>query len=260
MAGESADNKLKTPEEMGNPLQAVPVEIRSDEAVEPAPQDVNKTDALEDAGELSRTGSVEIRSDEAVKPAPQDMGALEDMGELLRTGPVRVNSDEAVEPAPQDISCSRCGQDMRKGELICPSCGFTVSESMETHRIEESEVRLPAGPQQTGGAIVESEKPISFEVNGEVLNFSIHETLIIGRRAGSDAVPDVDLTPFGADKYGVSRRHAQLRRRGNLIYIVDLKSTNKTFLNGRCLIPEGERLLRDGDEIRFGQLKIRVRF
>ncbi len=294
MAGESADDKQTTPEGMGDLLQSVPVEIRpngtaepalqdaaktdlfkdtsgltgagairSDETAEPVSQSIDKLSALEDMGELLRTGPVQIGSGETVEPMPQNinkLSALEDMGELLRTGPVQIGSGETAEPVPQDVSCPRCGHAMRKGELICPSCGFAMSESIETHRIEESEARLPSGPQRAGEAIVDSEKPISFEVNGEVLNFSIHETLIIGRHAGPDPVPDVDLTPFGAEKCGVSRRHAQLKRRGNLIYIVDLNSTNRTFLNGYRLIPGGERLLRNGDELRLGQLKIRVRF
>jgi ribosomal protein L37E len=261
MAGESADDKQTTPEGMGDLLQSAPVEIRPNGTAEPALQDAAKTDLFKDTSGL--TGAVAIRSDETAEPASQStdkLSALEDMGELLRTVPVQIGSSETAEPAPQDISCPRCGHAMRKGELICPSCGFAMSESIETHRIEESEARLPSGPQRAGEAIVDSEKPISFEVNGEVLNFSIHETLIIGRHAGPDAVPDVDLTPFGAEKCGVSRRHAQLKRRGNLIYIVDLNSTNRTFLNGYRLIPGGERLLRDGDELRLGQLKIRVRF
>jgi ribosomal protein L37E len=230
MAGENEDNQTKTPEDTGDPLGTVPVEIRSNGTAESIPQGIARMDLFDE------------------------------MSSLLSTGPVQIASDKTAEPAPQDISCPRCGHAMRKGELICPSCGFAMSESIETHRIEESEARLPSGPQRAGEAIVDSEKPISFEVNGEVLNFSIHETLIIGRHAGPDAVPDVDLTPFGAEKCGVSRRHAQLKRRGNLIYIVDLNSTNRTFLNGYRLIPGGERLLRNGDELRLGQLKIRVRF
>jgi len=230
MAGENEDNQTKTPEDTGDPLGTVPVEIRSNGTAESIPQGIARMDLFDE------------------------------MSSLLSTGPVQITSDKTAEPAPQDINCPRCGHAMRKGELICPSCGFAMSESIETHRIEESEARLPSGPQRAGEAIVDSEKPISFEVNGEVLNFSIHETLIIGRRAGLDSVPDVDLTPFGAERCGVSRRHALLKRRGNLIYIVDLHSTNRTFLNGYRLIPDGERLLRNGDELRLGQLKIRVRF
>lgn len=166
---------------------------------------------------------------------------------------------QAAEPVPPDTSCPHCGQHLRLGELTCPNCNRVIGESRETNRIDESEIVSSSGPQRAGDAIVEFGKPITFEINGTVLNLTIHETLIIGRRAG-DQVPDVDLTPFEAEKRGVSRRHAQLKRRGSLIYISDLSSTNGTYLNGRRLIPNGERVLRSDDEVRLGQLKIRVRF
>ncbi|RMF51247.1 MAG: FHA domain-containing protein [Chloroflexota bacterium] len=179
---------------------------------------------------------------------------------LLKTGPVHIDPDHAPQIAPRDIPCPRCERAMRVGELVCPNCGLVIGSSNETHRIEEPQAVVSSGPQQAGEAIIGEGKPITFEVNGSTLDLSIHETLVLGRQAPNEPPPDVDLTPFGAQEHGVSRRHARLQRRGSLIYITDLNSTNKTYLNGRCLIPEGERLLRSGDEIRLGRLKIRVRF
>jgi len=41
--------------------------------------------------------------------------------------------------------------------------------------------------------------------------------------------------------------------------VVDLDSTNGTFLNGMRIMPHQPRILRDGDEIRLGLLKIIVK-
>lgn len=47
----------------------------------------------------------------------------------------------------------------------------------------------------------------------------------------------------------VSRRHAELRRRGNEVLVRDLQSTNGTRVNG---VPVTEHVLADGDEITVG--------
>ena len=51
-----------------------------------------------------------------------------------------------------------------------------------------------------------------------------------------------------------SRRHAEIRRVGNDVVLVDLNSTNGTRVNGT---PIRERKLMDGDEIRIGTTSVR---
>jgi hypothetical protein len=51
-----------------------------------------------------------------------------------------------------------------------------------------------------------------------------------------------------------SRRHAELRRIGNDVVLVDLGSTNGTRVNGASI---GERVLEDGDEITIGTTSLR---
>ncbi len=52
----------------------------------------------------------------------------------------------------------------------------------------------------------------------------------------------------------VSRRHAEIRRRGSDVVVTDLQSTNGTRVNG---VPVRERVLEDGDEITVGTTAIR---
>ncbi len=172
----------------------------------------------------------------------------------------RENDSEETGVTVQELFCTRCGHRLRSGELVCSNCGLALSVPNSTDRIQDIPNIPPAGPQQMGEAIASQEKPIAFELDGHILNLTIQETLIVGRSVPSEPPPDVDLAPYGAEQHGVSRRHLRITRRGSLIYIADLNSTNKTFLNGRRLIPDGDRLLRSGDEIRLGRLKIRVRF
>jgi serine phosphatase RsbU (regulator of sigma subunit) len=69
--------------------------------------------------------------------------------------------------------------------------------------------------------------------------------IVIGRARESDVfLPD----------YQLSRRHAEIEQRGEDYYLLDLGSTNGTFLNGQRVI--GERRLRDGDLISVGESRL----
>jgi hypothetical protein len=52
----------------------------------------------------------------------------------------------------------------------------------------------------------------------------------------------------------VSRRHAEIRRRGVDVFVVDLNSTNGTRVNG---VRVKEQILNDGDEIEVGTSTVR---
>ncbi len=54
-----------------------------------------------------------------------------------------------------------------------------------------------------------------------------------------------------ADNNSISRAHAKIVRRGNSSYIVDMNSTNFTFVNGTKLSSGQEHLLNNGDKIKL---------
>lgn len=72
--------------------------------------------------------------------------------------------------------------------------------------------------------------------------------------------PDVDLTPYGALDRGVSREHARLLISEERLYVIDLGSTNGTFLGGQRLEPDTPTLIGKGDELLLGRLAIQVLF
>jgi pSer/pThr/pTyr-binding forkhead associated (FHA) protein len=72
----------------------------------------------------------------------------------------------------------------------------------------------------------------------------------------SGVFPDIDLTDHGGDEGGVSRRHALIFVEGDQIMIEDLNSTNYTHVNQQRLTPKQPHPLNDGDEVRFGRVKL----
>jgi len=66
-------------------------------------------------------------------------------------------------------------------------------------------------------------------------------------------VPDINLTPFGGTAGGISRRHASLRYSNGTWQIVDLESTNGTFVNNHPIPPNTPFVLQDKTTIRIGK-------
>lgn len=93
------------------------------------------------------------------------------------------------------------------------------------------------------------------------LSFEVKEQTLIGRSdVMANFMPDLDLTPFGGQIAGVSRKHATLIKHEGVLYVEDLGSTNGTSLNQVPLDVEQAYPLFDGDELEFGRLRIVIRF
>lgn len=94
-------------------------------------------------------------------------------------------------------------------------------------------------------------------ISAEVSSYSM-----IGRHMTKDGrKPDIALDTFDAQQKGVSREHAALvLAEEDALKIVDLNSTNGTFLNGHRLAAGQARILRDGDRLRLGSLELTVVF
>lgn len=137
-----------------------------------------------------------------------------------------------------------------------------AKEAMEAMRMLQEKLRQEQSAQASAGIATETTY-IKFDVSGFTapLLVSVGAEVTIGR---SDSVanytPEVDLTPYGAYRLGISRRHAIIRRQMGALYVIDLGSRNGTLLNGIKLEPQLPTILRDGDEILLGNLTLRVTF
>jgi pSer/pThr/pTyr-binding forkhead associated (FHA) protein len=98
---------------------------------------------------------------------------------------------------------------------------------------------------------------VSFKVRPQKLD---HD-LVIGRSDAS-VQPDIDLTDYGAAGMGVSRMHVSVHYEPKhaSLSVTDMNTLNGTFINGVQLHPQEVRVLRHGDELRLGQLRLTVHF
>ncbi|MEM8931259.1 MAG: FHA domain-containing protein, partial [Acidobacteriota bacterium] len=68
--------------------------------------------------------------------------------------------------------------------------------------------------------------------------------------------PDIDLTNVDTE-LTTSRRHAKILRRSDGFYILEERATNGTFVNGQRISAERPLLIRTGDDLMFGAVRMR---
>ena len=121
----------------------------------------------------------------------------------------------------------------------------------------------PTVPNFTGGTArlkFSSKIYLHIEDYADQIAIKLIGSATIGRADEDDGSIDIDLHPFNAAEKGVSRHHAALERVRDTVNLIDLESTNGTFLNGQRLKPFERRVVRDGDEIRLANLILRIYF
>ena len=160
--------------------------------------------------------------------------------------------------------CPACKRKNNANAVICVYCGAALEPgtgatpttdklSRTTKPISDKPIRaksdtlIPEG----GIAIFLEDTP------HPIATLSVDE-FIIGRQTEGTLEETVDVTPYGAFSSGVSRRHAIIRRKKNGFEIIDLDSTNGTWLNEKKLTPTKAYKLPNGATIRLGQLRLKV--
>ena len=167
------------------------------------------------------------------------------------------------------IVCPHCTHNNPEGSMICNNCLQSLQILKEeqlkvssTRKLDEPTNEL-AAKATWGTARFGQNARIIFRIREVTEPIVILPTrqIVLGR---NDAIntkqPDLDLSPYGGLEKGVSRIHATIHRSEDTLTLIDLGSSNGTHLNGQRLAPEQPRVLRDGDEIRLGELVAHVYF
>lgn len=170
------------------------------------------------------------------------------------------------------IVCPYCHHKVLEGTILCPECGASLipgemprPEEPALARALEEEKPLPSedpevcSESRTTAHITPTELRLLVLNSGRTIPCPLKEVILIGRSDVAGGIfPEIDLTPDNGYLAGVSRRHARIIRRGNEFYLEDLGSLNGTFLNRDRLTAHVPVPFRDGDEIRLGNLVMRV--
>lgn len=100
---------------------------------------------------------------------------------------------------------------------------------------------------------------LHFMDTGQVLELRSGGRYSLGRKSeGQAVVPDIDLSPFNAYEWGISRLHATLDIGEDKITIMDENSSNGTYHAGIQIQPKTAYELHSGDMILLGKLRIQI--
>lgn len=201
--------------------------------------------------------------------------------------PVPASPSAMTVPAPSvqadALTCTNCGAQLEPGSNFCDMCGApagtmtpasppvsvpgpspapTIIPPPKPVPAAPSPISVPApsaatpSPTHSPGATIQGH--LVAQRTNTTLPFPPGRTeVIIGREDPvSNVFPEIDLTDHGGDEGGVSRRHARIFVQGTQIFVEDLNSTNYTHVNQQRLTPGHPHPLNDGDELRFGRVKL----
>jgi hypothetical protein len=163
------------------------------------------------------------------------------------------------------IICTNCQHKNVTGAMFCAECGAQLDgiDTLITQAITDEEIaeELSKKPSRPEPTVTPVNSWISLHLmdSGKILPLASRNEFTLGRLSeGQPIMPDIDLTPYQAYASGVSRLHAVVKRDANRVLVMDLGSSNGTYVNGRRINPHVEEPLSHGDIIALGKLKIQV--
>lgn len=164
------------------------------------------------------------------------------------------------------IVCPNCQYKNVTGAMFCAECGAQLDgvDTLITQAITDEQIA-----EELRKKPVQSAEPVAPPANswislhlmdsGKILPLATRNEFTLGRLSeGQPIMPDIDLTPYQAYASGVSRLHAVVKRDQNRVLVMDLGSSNGTYINGRRINPHVEEPLSHGDIVALGKLKIQV--
>ncbi|HEY9527866.1 MAG TPA: FHA domain-containing protein [Anaerolineales bacterium] len=161
------------------------------------------------------------------------------------------------------VDCRNCQQGNITGAVFCVECGESLGDDdlispiiTDEHITQELKRK---GPRPEPVPPSYSWISLHFMGSGKILPLASRNEFILGRICEESLIlPDVDLTPYRAGAAGVSRLHAVVKREANKTLVMDLGSSNGTYINGRRIHPDVDVTLSDQDIIALGTLQIQV--
>jgi hypothetical protein len=145
--------------------------------------------------------------------------------------------------------CSACGHANTPGSRFCSSCGTPLATGPATA--------------STDALVIEgTELDQRVDVDRSLFPPDVGMLLVLqGPKSGSRYLLDEPVVTAGRhpdsviflDDVTVSRRHAEIRRDGDVYVVRDVGSLNGTYVNRRLV---DEVRLEDGDELQIGRFKL----
>ena len=163
------------------------------------------------------------------------------------------------------ILCPNCRHEEVPGALFCSECGaqlvFTDASNTTAlpgkQMVDDLPGTAPMQPNMT--STLRARIMVHIIDNGKLIPVTDKTEFTVGRSSeGQPITPDVDLGEFNAFDFGVSRLHIVVRLRDEKLSIMDLGSSNGTFINGIRIPVNSEQNISSGDVVSLGKFRIQI--
>ena len=144
------------------------------------------------------------------------------------------------------IRCPNCKNEEFEGAMFCSQCGATLLG------VEQAEQR-----ESYKSFIIQ----VTFVDTDKVVTLQDKEKYVLGRVVPStdEVLVDLDMDDHNGYEKGVSRQHAMIKFTEEGFKVVDLNSSNRTFLDEEELYPGNEYILQENCMLRLGKLRMNIR-
>ena len=158
--------------------------------------------------------------------------------------------------------CINCYFDNSEELDLCSNCGaeLPIIGDLSTDKVDEA----PSGKEEDITSIMPEysidDPKIGLFILSHQMTIPLEEgkEYLIGRieEENTGSFKNIDLSPYDGFDKGVSRVHATIQLDEDGIHLVDLDSSNNTYLNEFKLTPRRKFSLTHGDTVRFGAFKL----
>lgn len=158
--------------------------------------------------------------------------------------------------------CPMCHSRNEKEAMVCTNCGASLDErkyiTIKTPEIKINYSENPKDLRIDEAIIPKKGIAVYFAETTKPFVIRTDKEFIIGRSLIPTSEPMLDLSDFDGFKMGLSRRHAMIRQAGSGYELVDLSSTNGTWLNGEKLSPYAPYPMASGSRLLLSRIRLFV--
>jgi hypothetical protein len=160
--------------------------------------------------------------------------------------------------------CAVCKNKNEETATVCSYCGALLEENLTNKVATTSNNGQSNAPAESVPSFIDialiPEGGIGIYAAGSFKPYylPVDNEIIIGRKTETSTEAILDLSDLDAFNMGLSRRHALIRRTDSGFEVMDLSSTNGTWLNAERLFPNKPYPFASGSQLRIGRLRLFV--
>lgn len=149
--------------------------------------------------------------------------------------------------------CPACKLGNDANSIICGHCGQSLDLAFTGSGKFAKDGQIQYATPANGFAVY-------FLGNPTLIAVAADKQVVLGRKTEGEKKPIVDLTHPNGYAMGVSRHHVIIRANDKGYAIMDLNSSNGTWLDGKILTPAEPYDLPSGATVQLGRLKLVVTY